>query len=100
LAGKVHLEKILLQGTDVGIARDQDGKVNIYNIVASGASEQPPPPPAEPTQKKPFDLMIDEIVVKNARVSVSDAYKAGSGAAAAPVDFLRLPRVVGERHSA
>ncbi len=35
LAGKVHLEKILLQEADIGIARDRNGKVNIYNVVAS-----------------------------------------------------------------
>lgn len=89
LAGKVHLGKILMDGTDVGIARDREGKVNIYNIVASEAPE--PPPPVEPAQKKPFDLKIDEIVLKNARISVSDAYKAAPGAAAAASDLLQLP---------
>jgi outer membrane protein OmpA-like peptidoglycan-associated protein len=90
LAGKVHLGKILMEGTDVGIARDREGKVNIYNIVASEAPEQPPPP-VEPAQKKPFDLKIDEIVLKNALISVSDAYKAAPGAAAAASDVLKLP---------
>ena len=91
LAGKVHLGKILLQGTDIGIARDRTGKVNIYNVVSSEATAQQPPPPAESAQKTPFDLRIDEIVVKDARVSVSDAYKAASDAAVAPADLLRLP---------
>jgi uncharacterized protein involved in outer membrane biogenesis/outer membrane protein OmpA-like peptidoglycan-associated protein len=90
LAGKVHLKKILLEGTDVGIARDREGKVNIYTIVASEASE-PPPPPVEPAQKKPFDLKIDEIILKDARVSVSDTYKVAPGAAVAPSDLLKLP---------
>ena len=87
LAGKVHLGKILLEGTDIGIARDSAGKVNIYHVVASAE----PAPAAEPAQKKPFELKVDEIVFKNARVSVSDAYKAAPGAAAAASDVLKLP---------
>jgi flagellar motor protein MotB len=91
LAGKVHLGQILLEGTDVVIARDRDGKVNIYTIVASEAPEQPPPPPAQPAQEQPFALTFDEVVVNNARVSVSDAYKVAPGTTTAPSDMLKLP---------
>lgn len=90
LAGQVHLGKILLEGTDIGIARDRTGKVNIFNVVISDAPTQTPPP-AAPAQKKPFDLTIDEIVLKDARISVSDAYKSEGNAANAPVDLLKLP---------
>jgi len=91
LAGKVHLEKILLEGTDVGITRDRDGKVNIYNIVAPEAPAQQPPPPAESAGKKPFNLTIDEITIKEARVSVSDSYKTEKGTPVVPADLLNLP---------
>ena len=91
LAGKVHLGKILLEGTAIGIARDRNGKVNIYNVVASEETAQQPPPTAKAAQKKPFDLTIDEIVLKDASVSVSDSYKAERDAAVAKADLLKLP---------
>ena len=73
-----HGRRALLETVKTPL-RDRDGNVNIYNVVASDEPSQPPPPAAEPAQKKPFDLKIDEIILKNASVSVSDAYQTQNG---------------------
>ena len=92
LAGRVHLEKILLQGLEAGITRDKEGKVNIYNLVPAGEpSPSPPPPPAEPAKKSPFTLQVDDISLKDGRVFITDLFKTTGAAASAPTDLIKLP---------
>ena len=97
LAGKVHLAKILLQGPEIGITRDKEGKVNIYNLMPAEQQAQTPPPPAPPAQKQPFTLQIDDISLKDARVFITDLFKA-AGSACCSNRSRKAPLVVHYRH--
>ena len=90
LTGKVHLAKVLLQGPEIGITRGKDGNVNIYNLVP--AEEQASPaPPAATAKQNPFTLQVDDFSLKDARVFITDFFKASGGAASAPTELVKLP---------
>jgi uncharacterized protein involved in outer membrane biogenesis len=76
---KASIKSIALNGGQLRVRREKDGKINLLALLEPAGGTTPPPSaattsqtaPAAPTMRKP-DVTIGELTVKDFRVEVSD----------------------------
>lgn len=77
LKKEVRVDRVLVDGLDVKVQRERDGRFNFDDLRGSHAPESPAPAPAQPADPAALPLIdIGGITLSNARVDYRDA---GSG---------------------
>ncbi|MDR2884804.1 MAG: AsmA family protein [Deferribacteraceae bacterium] len=95
---EIQLSSVILDGVEIYYLVDKDGVTNIDDILATVAPKdnatvtpEPTPTPAEPTEKKPLPVNIDnvsvsEIRLTNARITYADD-RSGMNIAISPANI-------------
>lgn len=77
LKKEVRVDRVLVDGLDVKVQRQRDGRFNFDDLLGTGAPESPAPAPSQPARPGALPLIdIGGITLSNARLNYRDA---GSG---------------------